>query len=86
MTSELQTLISAASPLLLGAVTWFVRGMAADFRATAHTVTEHTTQLAIQAAELKRLQDDNTRLHLRVEDMIGFLQAEGFRKRKERDE
>jgi hypothetical protein len=81
VTSELQTLISAASPLLLGVVAWFIRGMASDFKEMAATLSSLNTVVALQEARIKRVEDDNANLRLRVEDMIGFLQAEGFRKR-----
>lgn len=72
-----------------GLVLWFLRRMVGQFdralsemeKVTA-TVSAHTLELAHLRSEVERLREDRQDDRRRVEDLVGFLQQQGFRKRE----
>lgn len=78
-------LFTAAWALVL----WFLRRLVGQFdkalegveRVTAN-VGAHSLELAHLRSELERLREDREHDRTRVEDLVGFLQAQGFRKRE----
>ncbi len=86
MTPELQTLVSAASPVLLGVVAWFMRGMASDFKTVTATQQVHVTALALIESRVKRLEEENTLLRRRLDDIRGFAAKKGFQPREGEDD
>ena len=81
MSPELQGLLSVASPILLGIVTWFLRGIASDIKETSKQVAAITTELKLHDARIVSLERELTTLRIVVDDLRGFLASAGFRRR-----
>ncbi len=81
MSEELRNLLAVASPLLLGLVSWFVRGIAADIKDTAKAVQTATTKLELHDARIIAMERVQTQQQIVLDDLRGFLARRGFRQR-----
>lgn len=81
MTEDLRNLLSVASPILLGLVTWFLRGVAADIRENTRRVEALVLKSELHDARIVTLERESAHYRVLVDDMRGFLATQGFRKR-----
>lgn len=58
-----------------------VNSIQLDLRQALATQAQHATALAVMDNELRRLAAEFSSIKLRYEDLTGFLQGQGFRKR-----
>lgn len=78
-------LLHWASLALLGVVTWFVRGMASDFKEVVRSVNEHATRIAVLEQGAARCEAELALMREKYEDLAGFLSTQGFKRRDGRD-
>lgn len=72
-----------------GLVVWLLRRMVAQVEKAVETVDLHTTELQLLRAEIQTLKATDTRLEreqdrdrILLDDLRGFLATQGFRKRE----
>lgn len=82
--TTLEALVSG-NAFLIAIVGFFLKrtlnDIAGDLRQALLTISSHTTSIAVQEARISRLEADLAAQSVKYDDLAGFLQSEGFRKR-----
>ncbi len=81
MSPEQRDILNIVSPLLLGLVAWFLRGMATDIKETSKAVTALVTESKLHDGRIAILEREQAHQRVLLEDLRGFLAQQGFKRR-----